>query len=264
MEITSLGGRGFVGSEYIKQFPTRVNERNDYNVHSKDVLYFISTITNANIYSDPFVDIDTNLSTLVKVLESWRVNSDHSGIFNFISSWFVYGYGKGFDEASLCNPVGFYSITKHCAEQLLKCYCDTFHLKYRILRLANVIGPGDMKMSAQKNVLQFIANQLKNNETVKLVRGGQFYRDYIHVSDCARAIHTAITEGDVNSVYNIGNGIPTLFADAVYALKRLSKSESEIEYVDGNAQSFSMSADKLQRLGYVPDFQGDKLLATLL
>ena len=124
--LTVFGGRGFVGSEYLRQNYdaaianiVSVNPRDDYEVHSKDVLYFISTIHNFHVFDKPFLDIETNLTTLVKVLESWRKRADSKdGVFNFISSWLVYGNQSepnGVPETATCNPKGFYSITKRCA-----------------------------------------------------------------------------------------------------------------------------------------------------
>ena len=57
------------------------------------------------------------------VLQNIPKNSNT--VFNFISSWFVYGKNNEIpfrEDYSQCNPTGFYSITKYCAEQLFKLY----------------------------------------------------------------------------------------------------------------------------------------------
>src|SRR5579864_3663940 len=176
--LTILGGHGFIGGAYVSNFYhhaianiANVNNRDDYSVYSRDVLYFISTVHNYHVFEDTSLDISTNLLTLMKVLDNWRRQPDSkSGIFNFVSSWFVYGdttMPHAVPENALCNPKGFYSITKHCAEQLLRSYCDTFGLHYRILRLGNVVGLGDKKVSAKKNALQYMLNKLKAGEAVE-------------------------------------------------------------------------------------------------
>ena len=133
MKIQVFGGKGFVGSAFVKTNPNMiVNERTNYKVSldANEIVYFISTVTNYNVKTDPYVDIDTNLSTMIRVLEQCK----HRGLtFNFISSWFVYGDTEmPAKETSYCNPTGFYSITKRCAEQLLISYCETFNIRYRI------------------------------------------------------------------------------------------------------------------------------------
>jgi nucleoside-diphosphate-sugar epimerase len=159
MEVNVLGGNGFVGGRYCEMTPNVIkNDRDDFSVKSKNILYFISTVHNYNIFTDPYLDIDTNLITLIKVLENCK-NKDVT--FNFISSWFVYGnVDLPARENSYCDPKGFYSITKRTAEQLLISYCETFGIKYRILRLANILGESDKKVSKQKNALQFLINEI--------------------------------------------------------------------------------------------------------
>ena len=82
-------------------------------------------------------------------------------------------------ETAVCDPKGFYIITKRCAEQLLISYCETFNLKYRILRFANIVGPGDTKASPKKNVLQHSINLLAQGKDVELFGDGKFYRDFM-------------------------------------------------------------------------------------
>jgi nucleoside-diphosphate-sugar epimerase len=282
MALTVFGGRGFVGSSYIRTYYDQtvgnivsINDRHDLNVYSKDVLYLISTVHNYNVFKDNTLDIETNLILLMKVLENWKNRPDSKdGVFNFVSSWFVYGYQNNphdVSEVAICDPKGFYSITKRCAEQLLISYCSTHNLKYRILRLANVIGPGDKKVSEQKNALQYMANLLMEGRPVNLYGDGHFYRDYIHVDDCARAIELVITKGSINSVFNIGNGKTWDFITILTYLKLMLESPSAIRSVETKEfhkavqiPSFYMNTDKLKSLGYKPTYTFSKLFKTLL
>jgi nucleoside-diphosphate-sugar epimerase len=182
--------------------------------------------------------------------------------FNFISSWFVYGETEmPATEESNCYPNGFYSITKRCAEQLLISYCETFGIKYRILRLANVAGYGDKKASPQKNALQHMINELKAGRDVNVYDGGNLYRDYIHVNDAARAIKLIMEKGEVNTTYNVGNGQPLLFKDMIEYAKELIGGEGKlvpIEIPDFHrtvqVRSMWMLSDKLKSLGYTPNY----------
>jgi hypothetical protein len=86
--INVLGGGGFVGSRYCELTENIIeNTRSDYTTKTSSVLYFISTVDNYNVHTDPFIDIETNLTTLVKTLDTCR----EGDTFNFISSLFVYG-----------------------------------------------------------------------------------------------------------------------------------------------------------------------------
>jgi len=216
--IQVFGGSGFAGSYFIDQFSSEeliVNSRNDYFVSNKanEIVYFISTVSNYNVKINPYIDIDTNLSTLMKVLSQCK---DLNLTFNFISSWFVYGDTEmPAKEESTCNPTGFYSITKRCAEQLLISYCKTFKIKYRIFRLANIVGYGDKKASPQKNALQYMINELKSGREIYLYEAGNIYRDYIHVKDAVSAIKQIMLSNKYNEIINISNGKAVLLKEII-------------------------------------------------
>ena len=266
MKIQVFGGSGFVGSEFTKQNPgCIVNARDDYSVKEKNILYMISTVTNYHVKTNPYIDIDTNLTTLMKVLEQIKNNmlqAEDGYVLNFISSWFVYGETEmPAHEESNCYPNGFYSITKRCAEQLLISYCETFGIKYRILRLANVAGHGDKKASPQKNALQHMINELKAGRDVNVYDGGNLYRDYIHVSDVARAIKLIMKTGEINTTYNVGNGQPLLFKDMIEYAKELIGGEGKLVPIEipqfhrtVQVRSMWMLSDKLKSLGYTPNY----------
>jgi nucleoside-diphosphate-sugar epimerase len=217
-KLNIFGSSGFIGSRYCEMYKEEVllNERLDYKPKTNNILYFISTIDNYNIHKDLHIDVDTNLNVLLNVLDHIKNNPDAT--FNFISSWFVYGQnGKiPFKEDDLeCNPTGFYSITKRCAEQLIISFCNTYNVKYRIFRLANVLGEGDTKISKKKNALQFLIKEIVHNRDVELYYGGNVLRDYIYVDDVCKAIHHCLENAPTNEIINIGSGKPYLFLDII-------------------------------------------------
>jgi nucleoside-diphosphate-sugar epimerase len=148
--ISIFGGTGFIGSKFYNKYKDEsiVIGREDTQPQSNKVLYLISTVDNYNVLQDSFIDIETNLTHLMKVLDNCKGKDIE---FTFVSSWFVYGDTHlPARETSPCRPKGFYSITKLAAEQLLESYCKTFNIKYNIVRLGNVIGKGDGKASKKK------------------------------------------------------------------------------------------------------------------
>jgi nucleoside-diphosphate-sugar epimerase len=256
MERVNVLGKGFVGSRYCELTPNViVNERNDYEVKSNSVLYFISTVDNYNVHTDPYLDIDTNLTTLIRTLESCK---GRDVTFNFVSSWFVYGdVPLPAKESAYCDPKGFYSITKRAAEQLLISYCETFNIKYRILRLSNVLGKQDNKISKKKNALQYMINRIKSNEDISLYDGGEAYRDYLYVDDVVSAINLIINKGNVNDIYNVGSGIRTKIKDAVKYAKQETKSLSRVENIQTadfhkivQTTNMVLDTEKLKALGF--------------
>jgi nucleoside-diphosphate-sugar epimerase len=271
-KLSIYGGTGFIGSNYVKKFPdNHIVDRNEHVPHTEDILYFISTVDNYNIFTDPHLDINTNLNVLIDVLEECR-KKEIKGVFNFISSWFVYGHVLlPASESSTCNPKGFYSITKRAAEQLLISYCETFNIKYRILRLGNVVGKGDSKVSAKKNALQYLVNKMKNDEPIELYEDGDFFRDYIHVDDCVDAINLAINDKNYNQIYNIGNGEPVNFKKLIELAKTKLLSKSTITSIPQKefhrivqVKSMYMNNSKIKNLGYMQKYQLEDIVDDLI
>lgn len=278
MEINVFGGTGFVGGEFCRRYRDEENifvvprTARSPTANAGEILYLISTTHNYNVFENANRDIETNLVVLGQVLDDWREYAPNA-TFNFVSSWFVYGDNGCIisDEKSPCNPKGFYSITKRTAEQLVISYAETFGLKYRILRLGNVLGRTDTNVSAQKNALQFLINQMKEGKPIDIYERGDFYRNYIHVEDCVEAIHHVIEHGETNQIYNIGRLPNVHFMEAInYCHKKLN-SKSEIRFIDQKdfhkkvqAKSFMMDVAKLYRLGYEPKYTTEQMLDTLL
>jgi len=272
--INLFGGTGFIGKKFHDLYKNEVilNERNNYIPQTNNILYFISTVDNYNIHKDLQIDIDTNLKILMNVIEHIKYNKN--AVFNFVSSWFVYGQNPDIpfqEENTSCNPTGFYSITKLCAEQMLTCFCNTFDIKYRILRLANVLGEGDNKISAKKNALQFMVKEIVNNKDVHLYYGGEVLRDYIYVDDVCEGIKLCLDKAPTNQIINIGSGSPSRFLDIIN--KTIKKTDSKSRIINIEPTKFHnivqvrhsyLDTAKIRSYGFEPKYNMDQILEKLI
>ncbi len=258
--LSIFGSTGYVGSNFC-EYKDAIGDsyvtipRNSLKSTNGNFLYFISTNNNYNVFDNPHVDINTNLSHMISVLEA---NREHLDVFNFISSWFVYGNTDlPAREDSHCFPTGFYSITKKCAEDLLISYCKTFGINYRIIRLCNVYGKTDLKASAKKNALHYMVERVINNEEVNLYDGGNVIRDYMHINDTCEAIDLVLKKGGVNEIFNIGNGEPIKIRDIIDFSMKITKSTSKINHIEipefhkvVQVKDMYLDNSKLLSLGY--------------
>lgn len=272
-EISVFGGSGFIGSRFRAQtaYKPLLIARDSRLPRSDLVLYLISTTHNYHVFEDLHRDIETNLTVLVDVLTNLKPGRT---VFNFVSSWFVYGETElPAHENSCCHPKGFYSITKRAAEDLLISYCRTFGIDYRILRLSNIYGPGDggaAQAPGKKNALQFLIERLKRNEPIELYHDGNFYRDYLHVDDAVAAIDLVLSRGELNQIYNIGSGEKILFRDLIALARRQTGSSSPIIAVEPppfhravQVKDFYMNCDRLKALGFKPRITSEEGISSL-
>lgn len=261
METVSLFGAGFIGSHYAEKYPgTFTINKDSVASRSPDILYMISTVHNYHPKDgDFFMDINTNLVKFMEVLNEAYLKWGDKLVFNLVSTWFVLSPKEiPAKEDSRCEPNGFYSATALCREHLLKSCAETFGFNFRILRLGNVIGVGDKKISRKKNALQHIIRELAQGRDVDYLYKGGAIRDYIDVRDCVDAIHLVLEKGNLNEIYNIANGQGLNVYDLVGVAHRESGFKSRISEIPVpdfhkvvQMPKMYMNIDKIKKLGYV-------------
>lgn len=273
--VTVFGHTGFVGSHFVMDqdysfhCPERYSRRP--SSEANQIVNFVSTTHNYNVFDDPTLDVTTNLLHLTETLQSWRANAPNA-IYNFISSWFVYGdVPLPAKEDAVCNPKGFYSITKRAAEQLVISYADTFNLKYRILRLGNVLGASDKKVSAKKNALQYLFNKMKKGEDIDVYEGGDFYRSYIYIDDCTNAISCVLNRGNTNEIYNIGTNENVKFIYMLEFARDMMGYSGKFNFIEQKefhkkvqAKSFYLDVSKLYALGFKHWYSPEEMIEELI
>lgn len=275
-KISVFGSTGFIGSRFCDLFTDDVVpvSRDENNAPTSNILYLISTIDNYNIHKDLHIDIKTNLTKFMDVLASLKDRNTENLVINFVSSWFVYGQNNEVpfkEDKSVCKPTGFYSITKYCAEQLLVSYCKTFNIKYRIFRLANILGETDKKISKQKNALQYLIKEIVYDRDVPLYYGGEVLRDYMYVNDACRAMKLCMESGPVNEIINIGSGQPLHFKTLIEKAKKIANSKSKIITIEPTnfhnivqVRHSYLDTTKLQNIGYTGGSDIDDVITKLV
>ena len=138
------------------------------------------------------------------------------------------------------------------------------------MRLANVLGHRDNKVSAKKNALQYLIDKMIHNEDIELYDNGEFYRDYIDVRDCAKAIKLAMSGND--PIYNISNGSSQKFKDLIsIAFSYIGTSSNVWDKLQKpefhsvvQAKNVFLSNKKLAELGYKPEISMEDTLMDII
>ena len=226
-----FGGTGFIGSHLHRLGRTILVPREQREAPTSDIIYLISTTDNYNIFDKPYLDIDVNLRILTETLEANRNRWGSNFTFGFASSFFVYGNNElPFVETQLCNPMGFYSISKFAAERYVQTYCRTYNIPYQIYRFANVYGPGDI-FGKKKNAFQYLIDKMKKDETISIYGDGNFVRDMVHVSDVCDSIIYCLENAPDGEIINVGTGQAHRWLSLMKIAKEIIGSKSEFEYI---------------------------------
>ncbi|MDE6266069.1 MAG: dTDP-glucose 4,6-dehydratase [Muribaculaceae bacterium] len=105
-----------------------------------------------------------------------------------------------FNEHTPLSPRSPYSASKASADMLVMAYHETFGLPVSITRCSNNYGPYQF---TEKLIPLIITNILKGKK-LPVYGKGENVRDWLYVTDHARAIDLVLTKGKQGEVYNIG------------------------------------------------------------
>lgn len=158
---------------------------------------------------NPVLDAQVNGVGLINLLQSCVASGTRKVVF--ASSGATYGNPAylPIDEAHPQRPESPYGITKMAAEHYLRYFSLDFGLAFTALRYGNVYGPRqDSQGHGEAGVVSIFIRKLIDGEVPLIHWDGEQVRDYVYVTDVARANVLAATGGDGECV-GIGTGIGT-------------------------------------------------------
>lgn len=105
------------------------------------------------------------------------------------------------------NLSSIYALNKYVQERTTHIMSAPYGIEGVCLRLFNVYGPGQALSNPYTGVLAIFASRLLNGQQPMIFEDGEQRRDFVHVSDVARAFADALTLPQaVGGTFNIGSG----------------------------------------------------------
>ncbi|MGN0527720.1 MAG: NAD-dependent epimerase/dehydratase family protein, partial [Eubacterium sp.] len=251
-KIGVVGGSGFVGRNFIKMYADEFQiidisrQSGAVEAYSTEQLKrALSGCDSVVILAAKKVNADEkqslslyydNISVTENTLEACR----SLGISNiiFASSRCVYSANQPspIAEDGLIEPINYYGISKSVCEQLCRYYNDKFHLKIKVLRLAQIIGNDKNGYMIDK----FISCASKN-EPLSIYGSSAGKRDYIYIKDVCRAIMLALGHYNCYGAYNIGSGRGTTSKELAEAVISGFNSNSELLFMPEKQEDTSVT-----------------------
>jgi UDP-glucose 4-epimerase len=152
------------------------------------------------------------------------------------------------------NPLDPYGASKHHVEHYLHLYEKNYGLTFSSLRYPNVYGPRQNPFG-EAGVVAIFTRQMLDKKQPVINGSGEQERDFVNVTDIARANLLALDRGD-GEILNIGSGLATSVNTIYSTLADLTGYPEKAVYApakSGEVFRIYLNADRAGRiLGWTP------------
>jgi UDP-glucose 4-epimerase len=199
------------------------------------VIHLVSSSNPASSGFDPEGDIENNLIGSIRLLRILRANPSVKLIFAS-SGGAVYGNPVSVPilETHPTDPVSPYGVSKLAIEKHLYISRLEHGLDYRILRLSNPFGPGQVNKKGQ-GLIPTVIDRAISGESLTVWGNGSNTRDYVYIEDVVDAFMKAIEYSGKVRTFNIGSGIGSSTLDIVSEVSELTNKEIKVDFSPSRA-----------------------------
>ncbi len=185
----------------------------------------------------PSKDFEQNTKATFHVLEAMRANDVRCIAFSSTGS--VYGEAAVIptpEDAAFPIQTSLYGASKVAGESLIQAYCEGYGFEGYIFRFVSLMGP----RYTHGHVIDFYRQLLEHPKQLTVLGDGTQRKSYLHISDCLRAILTAV-EAETAArakhrveIYNLGTDEFCQVRDSVRWIGEALQLNPEIQYGSGN------------------------------
>ena len=220
------------------------------------VVNFAAESHNSLAVLDPARFFRTNVLGTQTLLEAARRHGVER--FHHVSTCEVYGElpldsSQAFGEESPYRPRTPYNASKAAADHVVRAYVATFGLPATITCSSNVYGP---RQFPEKAIPLFATNAL-DGLPLPLYASTENRREWLHVSDCCRALELVLLDGRIGETYNAGSGEERSVAEVADAVLELTGKPASLKTLvpdrPGHDRRYLLDSSKLRaELGWQP------------
>lgn len=157
---------------------------------------------------DPYKYMLNNVIGTVSVLEAARAAQVKSLVYAASSSCYGLAEELPTTEQASISPQYPYALSKYQGEQAVHHWGQVYHLPVNSVRIFNAYGPRSRTTGAYGAVFGVFLKQKLAGKPFTVVGDGSQRRDFVYVTDVARAFYTVATSKRRGEVFNLGAGNP--------------------------------------------------------
>ena len=152
--------------------------------------------------------LTTNVLGTIKVLEAARRGGVRKFVYAASSSCYGLAEQVPTTETAAISPEYPYALSKYMGEEAVLHWGRVYKLPVNSIRIFNAYGTRSRTSGAYGAVFGVFLAQKLAGKPFTVVGDGTQRRDFIYVTDVARAFYLAATTDRVNGIYNVGAGNP--------------------------------------------------------
>lgn len=156
----------------------------------------------------PLQYMQANVDGTLAVLEASR----HAGVLKFVYAASSSCYGLATElpttEEAPIHPEYPYALSKYLGESAALHWAQVYRLPVISIRMFNVYGPRVRTTGAYGAVFGVFLAQKLHGKPFTVVGDGSQRRDFVFVTDVARAYLMAAESAETNQIFNLGSGNP--------------------------------------------------------
>jgi UDP-glucose 4-epimerase len=182
------------------------------------VLHLAGQASGERSFYEPVLDVRLNVLGTLNII-NWCLANKIDRLL-FASSFNVYGdhpESEIYHEGMECHPKSVYATSKLTCEYLLRNYAQPKGIRWNVLRMFNVYGPGQNITRSDQGVVGIFMYMLLKSDEVQIKGRLDRFRDLIYIDDVIQGWERVLFSQAYNQVFNLGTGIRTTFDDLIHA-----------------------------------------------
>tara|TARA_B100001142_G_scaffold319383_1_gene362782 strand:+ start:2050 stop:3045 length:996 start_codon:yes stop_codon:yes gene_type:complete len=156
---------------------------------------------------NPINYMKTNIQGTIRVLEASRYNNIKKFVYSASASCYGLNTSRIKEKAKI-DPQYPYALSKYMGEQAAFHWHKVYNLKVNSIRIFNAYGTRVRTTGAYGAVFGVFFKQKIMNKPFTIVGNGKQSRDFVYVTDVAKAFFAAAKSSKSGQIYNVGGDNP--------------------------------------------------------